>query len=201
MRKISLIIALALILSVGGVYATWVYSTQAVAPINADISAKLSITPVASNDSTKGTLSMPNSLVLTIDDDDGDHKPDWDADIADQSGSLTVKFTPNTGASRTNFIYYITIDTYTYTCAEHGNVSIFNPTDATNAVDGIQLIYGTLNYEGGTTPVEVSFTAAAIQEKLALNEELYLETLDEYNTYSEAVGNVNLTLHVIEQTP
>ena len=59
MKRIALIIALAVVISVGGVYATWVYSTATVSPINEDISAKLSITTVDSTDSTKGVLSMP----------------------------------------------------------------------------------------------------------------------------------------------
>ena len=200
MKRIALIIALAVVISVGGVYATWVYSTATVSPINEDISAKLSITTVDSTDSTKGVLSMPNSLSMTIDDDNGDHMPDWDADIASTAGELTIKFTPNTGASPTTFTYYITVASYTYTCPSHGSVSIFNPTDANNEVAGMQIISGQLVYNGGSTPVSETFTADEVQTALNLNTALQLDTLDEYNAYSTAVGNVVLTLHVIENT-
>lgn len=137
---------------------------------------------------------------MTIDDDNGDHMPDWDADIASTAGELTIKFTPNTGASPTTFTYYITVASYTYTCPSHGSVSIFNPSDANNEVAGMQIISGQLVYNGGSDPVSVVFSADDVQTALNLNTALQLDTLDEYNAYSTAVGNVALTLHVIENT-
>ena len=200
MKKIALLIAIALVISVGGVYATWSYSTLDVETFTNPISDKLSITTINTVDSTKGILSAPNSLALTIDDDNGDHKPDWDADIASSAGILTVKFTPNTGASPTKFKYYITLDNYKFTCTEHGEVSIFNPTDADDSVAGMQILSGELDFTGGRDAVSVDYTAAQIQEKLNLNTTITLDSIQEYNTYSEAVGYVTLVLNIVEIT-
>ena len=201
MKKIALMIAIALVLSVGGVYATWRYSTAAVGSSEFDISDKLSITIVDQTNDSKGSISAPNSLVLTIDDDNGDHKPDWDADIAEQVGSLVVKFTPNVGASATSFKYYLTISSYEYDCASHGHVSIFNPVDTDATVDGIQILSGTIDFTGGKDAVSSNtYTAEDIQNLLVLNRDIELDSIEEYNTYSEHVGNVKLVLTVTEIT-
>ena len=202
MRKIALLVALALIISVGGVYATWRYSTLAVSDFEYNLSDALSITLVDTTDSAKGSIAAPNSLRLTIDDDNGDHKPDWDADIANETGSLTVKFTPNVGASNVTLKYYITLSNYDYTCPVHGaNQKIFNPTeDKDTTIDGFQILSGELEYTGGTAAVEVNYTAAQIQAALNLNTNLSIDSINEYNAYSEAVGNVKLVLCVEEVT-
>ncbi len=199
MRKIALLVALALIISVGGVYATWRYSTQAVTAMDFNLSDKLSITMIDQTDGSKGSISAPNSLALTIDDDNGDHVPDWDSDIADSAGSLTVKFTPNIGASSTSFKYYITVDKYTYHCDEHNeDINIFNPTDADTSVEGLQILSGTLVFEGGKADVSKAYTAAEIQTLLNLNTNITLDSIEKYTHYSEAVGKVSLVLHVEE---
>ena len=205
MKRIALIIALALVISVGGVYATWVYSDLAVQSRNVNIDTALSITG-AQSDTTKGIIAITDELVLTIDDDDAqgtrDHKPNWSNSVQNP-GQVKITFTPNTGASTTSFRYYITIGNVSYTCPDEHNVTIFNVTNADDklaGVEGIQIISGTFEYEGGSNaPVVVTITAAQLQTALKLNTDVLLDTFEEYNAYSEHLNqNVALTLHVEE---
>lgn len=202
MKRIALIIALALIISVGGVYATWVYSDLSVDARTHDFSAKLSVTGATSS-TTKGVLSITDTLVLTVDDNEGNHIPGWDADVVGQEGNITVTFTPNTGASTTNFEYYITISNYTYDPGT-GALNIFNPVDELPAVEGVQICAGTFQYvAGSSTPINQVINGADLQDALNLNsgtvsDPLVLESLAEYNAYNAAFGGVSLVLTVKE---
>ena len=195
MKRIALLIALALIVSVGGVYATWVYSDGAADQRDLSIENALTITGTADG-GKKGVISITDTLVLTIDDNNGTHNPGWDADITGaEAGTLSILFTPNTGAPTTVFEYYLTITNYTYSGG-----SIFNVgEDKSNAIDGQQVIYGTFTYTNGDPNATQTFTCADIQNALGLNTSLKLDALSEYTEYKTALDNVKLTLTVQEK--
>ena len=101
MKKLSLLVALILLVTVGGVYATWNYARNVVDPKQA--SATVVITGTQS--STKGTIEITSAPKRVIVDDTGayDHVAEiWFGDInadsqpvgADQTGAITVTFTP-----------------------------------------------------------------------------------------------------------
>ena len=208
MKRIALLIALALIVSVGGVYATWVYSDAAISNFETDLSGKLSIT-TAVGDTAKGFLSAPNNVVLTIDDDNGDHIPQWDGDVADV-GDITLTFTPNKGATTTTFTYYITVENFEYDCPTHGDdIKIFNPVDEDDTIPGVQICKGTFNYTAGSmNPVTHTLDGDDIQTALNLQvtrpdgssgtEPLVLESIDSYNRYATALNGVILTLYIVD---
>lgn len=91
MKKIGLIVALALIVAIGGAYATWSY-TQATDVASAEGTATLSITDKEVKTVDGGTITVDASgVTISVDDiGDGTHK----AKLVIE-GSIIVKFTPS----------------------------------------------------------------------------------------------------------
>lgn len=98
MKRIGLIVALALIVAIGGAYATWTY-TQATNNVgSAEGTAALSITGYELKTVDGGTISVDTSGVeIKVDDiGDGTHKAKLEI-----SGDIIVKFTPNANDTET----------------------------------------------------------------------------------------------------
>lgn len=96
MKKISIILAAASVLVVGGVYAGWSYSQGAVSSVNDDIGAIMTAESVGSS---KGTLSVETgSTKFEIDDITGDEAY---LPVLVVKNAPTVTFTPSVGADKT----------------------------------------------------------------------------------------------------
>ena len=95
-RKIALVSALATLVTVGGVYATWTFSEGEV--INASTTVNVAMTGVTTT-TEKGTLSVvvmnDGGFTLAVDDSNNNHKPD-----ILKTGVITVTFTPSATASK-----------------------------------------------------------------------------------------------------
>ncbi len=95
-RKIALVSALATLVTVGGVYATWTFSEGEV--IEASTTVNVAMTGVTTT-TEKGTLSVTvmndGGFTLAVDDSDNNHKPD-----ILKTGVITVTFTPSATASQ-----------------------------------------------------------------------------------------------------
>ncbi len=95
-RKIALVSALATLVTVGGVYATWTFSEGEV--INASTTVNVAMTGVTTT-TEKGTLSVvvmnDGGFTLAVDDSDNNHFPD-----ILKTGVITVTFTPSATASK-----------------------------------------------------------------------------------------------------
>ena len=112
MRKISTIIALALIVTIGGVYAAWSYSQGAAA--GSEITREINMAQVNTS-GNKGTITATPSNFAFLVDDIGEK--DYVAALTG-TGELTVNFTPNAGsdaALATNGIKMIATVTVKYT--------------------------------------------------------------------------------------
>lgn len=96
MKRLSTLIAILLIATIGGVYATWNYSQGAAASKTAYFDDVTKITDKVV-DNAKGVIEITkNDLAITIDDANNNHYAEWSI-----AGSLTVKFTPNAGVDET----------------------------------------------------------------------------------------------------
>ena len=106
MKKISILLAAASVLVVGGVYAGWSYSQGAVAAANDDIAAVMTAETVGSS---KGTLSVNTSATkFEIDDivEDGvAYKP-----VLVLQNEPVVTFTPSVGADASVIANGITLE-------------------------------------------------------------------------------------------
>ena len=101
MKKLSVLVALMLIITVGGVYATWNYFQYVTGTAT---QAETTITMIALTDKVeagedsstpKGTISVsPSNLTISIDDDSGDHVGEFHV-----SDNITVHFEPADNAT------------------------------------------------------------------------------------------------------
>lgn len=97
MKKLSLLIALCMLLTIGGVYATWSYvgSTDI---IDAFAESKVTITD-AVIEGTYGIYKIESNLVLTVDQANDNHEAELVFDSNDgQEVYLKVTFTPSANA-------------------------------------------------------------------------------------------------------
>ena len=93
MKKLSLLIALALIVTIGGVYAAWNYAQGATASV--EITREINMAQVNTN-SNKGSISATPSNVAFLVDDGGAYHT-----VLNGTGEFAIVFTPNTGADDT----------------------------------------------------------------------------------------------------
>jgi len=92
MKKLSLLVALALLVTIGGVYATWSYAGEIATESHMHMSVNLA---TATENTPKGTIvNVLNSMDVKIDDTDSNY-------IAEAvfSGKMGFVFTPGIGAS------------------------------------------------------------------------------------------------------
>lgn len=93
MKKLSLLIALALIVTISGVYAAWNYAQGSTASV--EITREINMAQV-NTDSNKGSISATPSDVSFLVDDGGSYHT-----VLKGTGKFDITFTPSTGADAT----------------------------------------------------------------------------------------------------
>ena len=201
MRKISLIIVLALCITIGGVYAAWTYSeTTKITDGNA--TKALQMADVV-NGGTSGVFSVnTENLVLTIDDTNGDHYPELVG-----SGTVTVTFTPGMGATndiKTNGVKAYTslsVSNNDWTFADgHGTTGqiLTIADDATHTIaraDAANAAFKWVKQNDGT--FTCTFEGANIAQHIQLNQYL-LDSYDLYQEYEIALRNGQIVFTVTD---
>lgn len=200
MKRLSLLVALILCVTIGGVYATWFYAEAPMAPATHDFK-NLGITDVNTT-AQSGKISVTDTLILKIDDNEGNHIPGWDAEVTGATaGNLQIVFTPNSGAGDTTLNYTITIAKNKYT---DGSVDkpIFTTTSITDAHDAAETILtGSFSFSAGETQAIKEISLKDITDVLKVNSDIELTDINEYNAYKTALDGVELVLTVSEPTP
>ena len=204
-RLFSFLAAISLMVSVGGVYASWTYAASATKEVSG--STKLNLSGIGA-DSEKGTISVSSSgLTIQIDQiadgDEGYGTVDPHTAVMRITGSMTVTFTPNDNAEkdvRDNGIVLaltITEDYETYT-------DIVNNTE--NALDLITLAeseYGNGVYllKGGE-PIKGTYTLDndTLNSYLILGN-LKLESKAEYDSFDSFLNGKRISFTISEYIP
>lgn len=193
MKKLSLLVALILCVTIGGVYATWYYSgAENVADISEPITINLDdAQTVGSHGSYTLVKNVPDATFFRIDQVDDNHK----AGLRTNS-TIVLVFKPNAHASAEikggNFdtwIYFSgNFDTLTYQ-----GESIFKTATAKDKDTGIKITW-TVNAEGN---LECDITNYIV-EALQLENDFYLDTLTDYNAFASAIDGVKFNVHVTD---
>lgn len=112
MKKLSVLIALVLCVTIGGVYAAWNYSQGDTASVN--VSREINMAQVVTN-GTKGTITATpqNNFAFLVDDIANDPDPDNEGSFIDikykavlvGTGDIKINFTANPGADQTTKDY------------------------------------------------------------------------------------------------
>ena len=193
MKKVSLLIALALIITVGGVYAAWHYNRG---EVSLEISRSATMASIQS-DTSKGTISIDqtansgngNTLKFLVDDIEA---TDWVAALV-PSGSVWVKFTPAANADstvQTNGIKMKATVTVSGTQTEYEGKKIFTAKDGNNSF--------TINDTPTKDSVEI--TAEDIAACLNFNEgaTVTLDTYDKNFAYETAMKTYIIVITITE---
>lgn len=183
-KLLSIFVAFALMVTVGGVYASWNYTND-----NQVIETKIFNTTIAIDEASvngvPGVLSLNDTDVLSYKiENDGDYHT-----ILESNGSLIVTYTPNEGTA---------IQTVNLKCdivlTNHrlnGTTNIFNLTGGTPDPDNVIEIEKALtasNIGGATT-----WTISPSDVGLVLTESFLLDTYAEWNTFNTSLTNCTLS--------
>jgi len=198
MKKLSIVAALALFTTVGGVYAAWTYAGGEKAS-KAEGSKGITITQGVESGAS-GTLAVSTPTVMKIDDvgslssEDAlpNYTPGWSSECA---GEFVFTFTPNVGAGITTLQYTFTISNNTYLDDDTTNVSIFDVTDADPAKDGVQIV-GTFTYNPEVADSNVHTISLGDWKDtlLPVNQSYTVSTYAEYEKYADTLSKI--TIHV-----
>jgi len=185
MKKISLLIALALIISIAGVYATWTY-TQSTDVADETVNMSLNLTNVTYT-GTYGTYEIDKTgLNLTIDPKEGtSHTTALKA-----GGSLIIKFTPNTYAPEdikqnavpSTYSFSLSNNAWTY---DGASILTLQHADA-HDIDWVSNDDGSFSYV---------ISAADLSSHFSLTE-FNLDTKADYDAYNAALaqGQIQITV-------
>lgn len=194
-KKISILLLLALVISVGSVYATWGYAQgaigNAIASLDVGEGKNIYITG-ANSDSKAGTITIDTSATtIVIDDANNDHV----ADLT-YSGDIVITFVPSPGADA-DVMDGITLNLVGTTTAgwEYGGKAIFalDPQYATQSLSGAEMTEAGQIY---TIP------ATEWQNWFVFNggEDLVLDSMEDYDNFHDALhkGMITLTVSAAE---
>ena len=208
-KKLSMLAAMALCVTVGGVYATWIYATDAVPTAYATMGVTMTGT---STGGQAGTLTIAGTNVdLTIDDDATDAYVHKATLVSNPNGYFTITFTPNSNAESDIqdgvdlqwSVGIYNVDTaqavtpvenkatwaYTYSST---TTNIFTVDTTPTVIDETAMTgYGT---PGG--PFTYELEIEDVLGKITLNNALYLTTIEQYNAASAAVAKMLFHVHV-----
>ncbi len=224
MTKVSLLVALAVIVTIGGVYATWNYSTSASGVLTSSLYHP-ELTAMVEGTSDNGQFgTVESSILLKIDDpaDDGiSHKA-----VLQASGNVVALFQPKDGIDMTTVSLYWTIKiptTYKYEGTDifkndfssiaSGNQYVTIPYSATsdNFVEittenkgNVFSDYQGVVYQASEDAVgsyAMLITAEEILQVLHLNQDFILDTVSDYGAFSRALSAGSGLKLVISDNP
>ena len=204
MRKLSLLLVLAILMTVGGVYATWNYAGTKFDSVSKDLT--LSITNRESNMFT-GRIEFHDTLVLKIDDESANipgapkYTPGWDDYVTDAlGGEFTIDFIASDGLSYDAKIQYVfTIENNTYTDPEAGEVAIFEFDPIAGAASNV-FLKGEFTCLKSEPSQSVTWSLSEFQSFLKVNDDFQLDDTDQYDAYALALKGVKITCTVSEIT-
>ena len=195
--------ALAMLITIGGVYATWTYQNGVIEGKHMPI-GKIGLTDVET-DGSKGAITVNSTVEMLIDDADDNHKPDE----LTVNGNITITYRPSTDYPVPVALYYHlglsdpakegtdkhVQDPATYDKLVYEEKQIFTKYDTSNQV--IQVGDLTDNGDGSYSFV---ITAEKIKELIKINGDITLDTYQEYQDYESLLFNVNYGITVGEYT-
>ena len=194
MRKFSLLVAIALLITVGGVYAQWIYA-QGTAPAASDqFNLRLA---TKTTDTKKGTIGVVGTNFDMMVNDGGNYK----AELV-LTGSISITFAPKQGAGVDEDVLRDGIPLqYTLSIVD----SNLQPVDPTAWKYGETPI---IAFPNGTTHLlangaslkEVTLTNLMLAQNLRLGD-FTLDTVAKYTAFNAALQGYSIQITVSEYIP
>ena len=199
MRKLSLLIAFALMVTIGGVYAAWNYAQGATASV--EITREINMAQVNTN-SNKGSISAsPTDVAFIVDDastlPDGAGAQKYTAKLVG-TGSFAITFTPSIGADATvatsGIVMQATISikTTTQDGAKYNDGGVQKTPITVKSNNKIQL-------NGGAATTSATLTVAQILECVELCD-VVLDTKAKNEAFHNALIDYTIVITISEVT-
>lgn len=197
MKKISLLMSLATVLVVGGVYATWSYSQGDVAQVETQHGVGIT---TETHTGTKGTLNVVSNNVSFIVGNKGNYVPELRiVDVVDvEEEEVTFTFTPSVGAedSAIDVNWSLSVDSnwkYSTTFGATADKALF-----TVVSTPIKITKDKAVKEGSAYTYKIP--ASEILSKITLNiaEGFVLDTLSKYTNFSSWLDDYQFNLTISE---
>ena len=222
MKKLSVLIALMLCITIGGVYATWTYTSTSADIVDATKEVVVELED-ATTTGAAGTFTVITNLALKIDqitEDDGstDHKAQLVYGSADgEAIKLVVTFVPSVNASKDvkDFavpaeLYFTTTTIMEYPADAEGRFDaegttkpIFKFSNPSNGVFEGDPAENPGKAIAWTKQADGSFTAEydldELKEMIQLNGDIFLDTKAAYDAFAGMLSG-NIAVHVTDGT-
>lgn len=181
MKRIGIVIILAIVLTIGGVYATFSYAQGDAAQQTASISTNIAGKVV---ETEKGNIILTNTFAITVDDTTNSLKTS-----STTSGDTKVSFNPATGADAD--------------VQENGiKLKLTITISGTNAYNGTAIFVLKSAYTAGGVALN---GGNKVKDEITVNladyievSEISLPTAAEYDAYKEAFDTIKITITVSE---
>jgi len=190
MKKLSLIIALCILLSIGGVYATWIYSGN---QIDAQTEPFVSKMGGIDHEGNSGSYSFTeNSLDFAVEPDSQDTKI---TTIAWGTGSITLVFTPK-GDISDDMLANALNATLTVELAS-STAGTYNSTDVYTIDPNFAVVLTETDWTEHNSGEYYTYTitAATIEDAISIGS-FHLPTQDEYEEFKDVIQNVKFRVKV-----
>lgn len=194
MRKLSTLIAIALIVTIGGVYAAWNYAQGTTASV--EITREVQMAQVITS-GNKGTITASPDGVVFIVDDGGEYQAELNA-----SGEFAITFAHNPGADQTTITSGIVMQaviTLKTTAGVTGSALLYH--DPHTGEDVAPLTVNTENNKitlnNGAPTRGTVLEASKIAECLTLAE-VKLDTKAENDAFHDVLKNYTIVITISE---
>ena len=192
MKKLSMFLALAMLLTVGGVYAVWTY-TNSTDVMDINTTSVIDMT-AATAIGTYGTYEFDNQLVMTVDPKEGTTH----TTALYITGTLTIKFTPNTYAPaeiKANGVQSFFSHDLTNTAWTYDSREIMTVDDSVHTIGTVgsgEAMTWTKQADGSFA---ITLTAEQIADEITLTE-FVLDTKVKYDAFDAVLGQGQIRFHI-----
>ena len=184
MKKISILMALILCITISGVYAAWAYTGNTVGSVDRTISHGLT---TSTTDGDVGILRViENTVDVAI---DQTAEGNYLAKLV-ITGQITVEFTPNPGAPDEVLEHAVPVQATLYT--KNASANLYDGKEIYVSPTGASVNLIWERQDNGTFRATVN--AGDIDNLLDLGGDFVLSTLAKYNTFHELEENITLTV-------
>ena len=222
MKKLSLLLALMLIITTGGVYAAWNYAQQAIEGKEIDLTKSAVQLTTATSGFKKGVVEVqPTNFVVYIDDADGNHVPE----VTYQENSyVAIRFVPAGGADQAvkdgavKMKYWFTLsepnelmydgyngddkNIYNIIANSEANARVIEAGTSSTDPTGLweKLEDGSLVYKIPAKDIIAGASVEGANAAISFNDNVKLDNVNAYETFKEALGSGSIVMHLIEVT-
>lgn len=198
MKKLSLLVALALIVTVGGVYATWNYAQGAAGQGKANLVPKLA---ASAQTNSKGAIQIDTTGLSILIDDIG--AQDHVAELV-MTGSVKVTFAPASGADSDVVAQGIPMQyqlSILYNQGQNEGTWVYDDNCGVGEKPIMTVVTTAQQVNSGNPTLSFEIPAVDLLALIDLGHSFKLDEFTDYENFNSVLGRAQIQLTVSEITP